>query len=204
MNPEQLDILENIEQFRHVDNDDSSFTESDDDTFTRNVSVSTEQEVPKSLPHTSTDIDDIRNFADNYDSDDSRLNFNRTDMDSVRKQIVFVDPQTKDVIKSMNSDLKQVKIISRNLNIEPSDDAQFIVSANTLEITLPKISSETQRAVGDMRYANSLTLTAVAPTVSHVLKASKGDSFITGSSSRRIRGGETKKLYGINGVWYDA
>lgn len=203
MNPEQLDILENIEQFRHVENDDSSFTESDDDTFTRNVSTE-QQLLPKSLPHVSPDVDDIRNFADKYDSGESRLNFNRTDMDSVRKQIVFVDPQTKDVIKSMNSELKQVKIISRNLNVEPSDDAQFIVSPNTLEITLPKISSETQRAVGDMRYANSLTLTAVAPTVSHVLKASKGDSFITGSSSRRIRGGETKKLYGINGVWYDA
>jgi hypothetical protein len=135
------------------------------------------------------------------------ITFDRTNVDEIQKQIIFVDPASREMLKSMNpisSDFKHVNVLSRNTTVSFSDETNLVVARSTIDITLPKISVETQRSVGEnKRLANTVRITSVIPTVSHVLKASNGDKFITGSTSKRVRGGETKNLYGINGIWYE-
>lgn len=197
----------NGDKFRDIEVEDYSdtYSPSADDSFPAGRSV---EHVPQSV-HIADNprILNVFREAEPAQADAStRVDLARSDLAGIKRHIVFVDQQSRDVIKSIgNPALKQVNVIDKSTRIDAmSDDVQFIVSQNTLEIELPKISTDTSRAIGSTRFANSMRMTAVLPTVSHVLTASKGDKFVTGSATRRLRGGESKTLYGINGVWYDA
>ena len=154
------------------------------------------------IHYDSETVDSIRNFSED---ERPRLMLQRTDAEEIQRQIVFVDPKSREVLKSMgqNKSLKPVNMITKNTIMSISEETNLIVSPITLEVTLPKISTDTTRSIGSTRYSNTSRVSAVIPTVSHILKTSGGDRFISGSGSRRIRGGETKNLCGINGIWYE-
>lgn len=176
--------MESIDIFRDVSVDDEYY----DDTMTNEV-----DEFERIFPE---QVSEAR----------GGLDLHRTDVDAIQRQVVFVDPQSREVIKTLGGDasLKQVRVITRNIGITESDLNNLIIAKSTVEVILPKISPDTKRQVNDTHVANTVRITSVIPTVSNIARAAAGDKFMSGSSSMRISGGTTKNFYGINGVWYDA
>ena len=207
--PQPIDILRNDMSGEF----DEEYSNSDDiilfatgTSSGRNTSSENSTDTPpigsEYIHYDSETVDSIRNFSED---ERPRLMLQRTNPEEIQRQIVFVDPKSREVLKSMgqNKSLKPVNMITKNTIMSLSEETNLIVSPNTLEVTLPKISTDTTRSIGPTRYSNTSRVSAVIPTVSHILKTSGGDRFISGSGSRRIRGGETKNLCGINGIWYE-
>lgn len=119
------------------------------------------------------------------------------------QRVVFVDPQSKAILQA-KADLEPVKMISQNTLLHPADKVTLVTAQQTLDLTLPKISSDARFVDTDTYQANRLKLTSVVPIVSHVVKTSPGDTFANGTTSCRIHGKQTKQFYGVNNVWYEA
>lgn len=129
-----------------------------------------------------------------YDDD-----YNETIVTPTEK-LVFVDQQTKEVVGQ--SGHRNVKLVSRDISLSENNTENIVTSKSTLNITLPKISSS--RSLGNSMYAaNVIEISSVQPNVSHVVRATGGDVFVNGKDNRRIQGSQTKRFYGINGIWYE-
>jgi hypothetical protein len=107
-----------------------------------------------------------------------------------------VDPRTRNIIDKtehvcvVNNDT----VIDRGVNL--------VVAKKTVTLTLPVIHSS--RGIRENMYdANMVEVSSVNPLVSHIIRVSAPNVFSNGATTKRIHPGSTKKLYGINNVWYD-
>lgn len=112
------------------------------------------------------------------------------------EKIIFVDPRTRNIIERT----EHVCVVSDDTVIDRG--VNLVVAKKTVTLTLPIIQSS--RGIRENVYdANAVEVSSVNPLVSHILRVSAPNVFSNGATTKRIRPGTTKKLYGINNVWYD-